>query len=86
MPRKFIRKDTVFNGLIQEKGTSKVSSFQGRIDGGALKYYIGVHVEDEWLTVAQAKRLAKLLEAHVSRVENAEWAAVLKKRKTRTRL
>lgn len=77
MPRKFLKKESKFLGLIQNGEGSSVSSFLGRINGGPLKHYIGVNVEGEWLTISQAKRLARLLDEHIDRVEGAKGALLM---------
>lgn len=76
MARKLKKKDSKFRGLLHDT-EGQVSSFEGRINSGPLKHYISVCVDDEWLTIAQAKRLARILDEHIERVEVAKGLSVM---------
>lgn len=63
------RKDTRVPGSLMDTNEGHISSFMGSFNKGPLQHYIEVELESDWFTLTQAKRLARILDQHIERVE-----------------
>lgn len=56
---------------------SKVRSFTGRMNSEKPRSYISIDLEDSWFTPAQVRKLIRILEAHLERVEGHQGVGIM---------